>query len=474
MGVKKNFGYNLVLTFCNYLFPLITYPYISRVLGVELIGACSFVDSIINYFILFSMLGVGSYGVREISRCGDDHQRRTTVFSSLVSINALLSTVAIAALVVCTFTIPQLNSYKEFLGIGLVKLIFNIFLIEWFFQGIEQFKYITIRSVIIRALYVLAILLFVNNKEDVYIYYGLTTAIVVLNSIINWNYSRKFIRFSIRSINLKLILVPVLTFGYYRLLTSMYTTFNTTFLGFSSGDVEVGYFSTATKLYSIIMGVFSAFTTVMVPRVSSMLAKKDMDGIQRVADQTFEILFLLGVPMIIFCQFFAPQIIYLIAGAGYEGAVLPFRIVILLLIIIGMEQIVIQQFLMASDSNKSIVCVSTVGAVTGILLNVLLTPHIGAVGSAVSWCISEVAVLIVGVILMRRHVRVAICWKRLVMILLGGIAYILLMYAIILFMSSWAAMAVSALCVFGLFLLLSVKVYKNRLVSDMLSKLIRR
>lgn len=247
MGVKKNFGYNLILTFCNYLFPLITYPYISRVLGVELIGTCSFVDSIVNYFILFSTLGVGSYGVREISRCGDDRERRNAVFSSLVTLNALFSILAVAVLVICTFTLPQLAEYKEFLGIGIIKLIFNLFLIEWFFQGIEQFKYITIRSVIIRAIYVMAILLFVKSKEDVYLYYGMTSAIVVINSIINWNYSRKFRSFSLKSVDLRLFIAPVITFGYYRLLTSMYTTFNTTFLGFSSGDVEVGYFSTATN-----------------------------------------------------------------------------------------------------------------------------------------------------------------------------------------------------------------------------------
>lgn len=474
MGVKKNFGYNLILTFCNYLFPLITYPYISRVLGVELIGTCSFVDSIVNYFILFSTLGVGSYGVREISRCGDDRERRNAVFSSLVTLNALFSILAVAVLVICTFTLPQLAEYKEFLGIGIIKLIFNLFLIEWFFQGIEQFKYITIRSVIIRAIYVMAILLFVKSKEDVYLYYGMTSAIVVINSIINWNYSRKFRSFSLKSVDLRLFIAPVITFGYYRLLTSMYTTFNTTFLGFSSGDVEVGYFSTATKLYSIIMGVFSAFTTVMVPRVSSMLAKKDFDGVQKVADKTFEVLYLVGVPIIIFCQFFAPQIIYLIAGNGFEGAITPFRIVIFLLLIIGMEQIVIQQFLMASNSKRSIVYVSTVGAVTGILLNFLITPRIGAIGSAISWCISEVMVLAVGIALMTKHLSVAINWRHLLKIAAGGAVYVALAGILYMTLSPWVAMAASMAVMAAAFIFLSVKIHKSAVVTDMLSKFLKR
>ena len=171
MGVKKNFGYNLILTFCNYLFPLLTYPYVSRVLGVTNIGICNFVDSIINYFILFSMLGVGSYGVREIARCKENVEKRNEVFSSLFIINTIMTIVSIIVLLLCTFLIPQMTAYKDFIGVGLLKVLFNLFLIEWFFQGIQQFKYITIRSVIVRCIYVFSVFLFVKTQQDTLIYY---------------------------------------------------------------------------------------------------------------------------------------------------------------------------------------------------------------------------------------------------------------------------------------------------------------
>lgn len=408
MGVKKNFGYNLILTFCNYLFPLLTYPYVSRVLGVSNIGVCNFVDSIINYFILFSMLGVGSYGVREIARCKDNVERRNEVFSNLFVINAIMTVVSIAVLMLCTFLVPQMLPYKDFLGVGLLKVIFNLFLIEWFFQGIQQFKYITIRSVVVRSIYVISVFVLVKTSEDTLIYYILTSLTIVINSVFNWSYSRGFKNFSLNNIHLSLYIKPILVFGYYRILTSMYTTFNTTFLGFSNGEIEVGYFSTATKLYGIIMAVFTAFTTVMIPHVSQLLQEGNKEKIQDILNKTMSVLVFISVPMIVLCELLAPWIIYIIAGPGYEGAIIPFRIVICLLLIIGMEQIIIQQFLMASNSNKSIFQVSTYGAIVGIGLNCLLTPQLGAIGSSIAWCCSEVVVLIVAHKLIKEYMGLTI------------------------------------------------------------------
>ena len=405
-SVKKNFAYNLLLTLSKYLFPLITYPYVSRVLGVTNIGICNFVDSLIDYFVLFSMLGVGSFGVREIARCKGDLDRRNKTFSSLVAMNFIGTIVAVVVLVVCTLYVPRLQEYRDFLWIGLVKLFFSLFLIEWLFEGLQEFKYITLRTIAVRTLYVISIFVFVHTPDDTVVYYALTVGTVFFNALLNWNYSKKFRKFIFSQINFRIFILPVLVFGYYRLLTYMYTTFNMVFLGFSSGDKEVGYFATATKMYSILMGVFTAFTNVMVPKVSELLSDGNRDKIQKIADDTFNVLTIVSLPVIIISLFCADEIIFIIAGAGYEGAILPFRIVIFLLLVIGMEQIVIQQFLMASTSNKSIFMVSTVGAVVGLLGNIILTTRLGAVGSALSWGVSELSVLMVGIYLVKKMMSI--------------------------------------------------------------------
>ena len=151
------------------------------------------------------------------------------------------------------------------------------------------------------------------------------------------------------------------------------------------------------------MGFFTAFTTVMVPHVSQIIQDGNKEKLQGILNSTISVLLLVSVPMILACELLAPWIINIIAGPGYEGAIIPFRIVICLLLVIGMEQIIIQQFLMSNNSNKSVFQVSTCGAIVAITLNFLITPQLGAIGSSIAWGCSEVAVLITGVYLMKKN-----------------------------------------------------------------------
>ncbi|MBR5476305.1 MAG: flippase [Bacteroidaceae bacterium] len=465
MGIKKNFGYNLILTLCNYIFPMITFPYVSRVILADNIGVCGFVDGIINFFLQFAVLGIGSYGVREIARCGNDVEKRSKIFSNLIFINIILTTIAVVVLVALTLKVDRLQSYREFLGVGLIKIIFNAFLIEWFFQGIEQFKFITIRSVAVNFCYVICVLLFVKDGGDTIVYYFLTSVVVVFNALFNWITRRKYCKLSFRNLAPKPYLKPIFTFGYYRILTSMYTTFNVIFLGLVSGDTQAGYFTASTKLYTIIMAVFTAFTTVMIPRVSSMLQSKEYGKLQNVANDTFDILVFVSLPVIFFGMFFAPQIIELVAGAGYEGAITPFRITISLLLIIGMEQIVIQQFLMASTNISSILWLSTIGAVTGIVVNILFTPECGAIGSAIAWSLSEIVVLMFGVSMMKKYTSLKVNVAKILTSLVKCTPYLLLDIIIFIalpeYIEMWVALILNAL----LFVVLNLFVYKNEVVS---------
>lgn len=407
-SVKKNFAWNLILTCSGYVLPLITYPYISRVLGVGNIGICGYVDSIIDYLILFSALGVGSLGVREIARVKEDANQLREVFSSLLFFNTAMTILSCLVLVILAFTVPRLYEIREYVFIGLVKLISNAFLIEWFFKGLQDFRFITIRSLSIRVLYVFAVFAFIHTSNDVWIYYLLNSLMVLINSVVNYYYSRRFTRFSFGDIHLRKYISRILGFGYYLILTSLYTSFNTLFLGSVCPNEEVGYYVTATKLYTILMSVISAFTAVMVPKVAELLSSGKNEELQHIADSIFPILVCLSLPLIFFCQFFAQEIILLISGPGYEGAITPFRIIIMLVLIIGMEQIVISQFLMAADKAKPVSLLASLGAIVGLSINFLLTPKIGAIGSAVSWGISESVVLIAAIYTLPKYISIKI------------------------------------------------------------------
>lgn len=391
--IKKNFLYSSALTVSGYIFPFITYPYVSRVLGVNNIGICNFVDSIINYFILFSMLGISVLGVREIAKANGDFVRLSRTFSELLGLNAIFVVISLIVLCISIFLVPQLYVYKSLMFIGVLKLVFNFLQVEWFFQGIENFKYVTFRGLSIKILYVFLVFIFIRDSSDYPIYYLLTVLIIVLSALINIIYSRKFAKFSWRKFSFRHYIRPFCILGIYALLTSMYTTFNVAYLGFTSNEVEVGYYTTATKLYTILLALFTAFTSVMIPRMSSLVAENKMEEFKKLSQKSSNILFGFSIPLIIYASVYAPYIINLIAGMGYEGAILPMRIILPLVLVIGYEQILICHILMPLKKDKAVLMNSVLGASVGIIFNILLVSHWGSVGSSIVWLLSEIIVL---------------------------------------------------------------------------------
>ena len=143
MSLKGNFVYSTIITISNYLFPMIVFPYVSRTLGLENVGICNFIDSIVTYFVFFSMMGIMTMGIREVAASREDRQRRSIVFSTLLVLNGLFTLLAIIGLGFFTFYVDAVADYRNMMYIGMFKLAWNFLLIEWFYQGLEEFKYIT-------------------------------------------------------------------------------------------------------------------------------------------------------------------------------------------------------------------------------------------------------------------------------------------------------------------------------------------
>ena len=405
-SLKKNIFYSGILTTANYIFPLITYPYVSRILGVDNIGICNFVDSIIHYFLIFSALGIGTVGIREIAKNKGDKERLQKTFSQLFTINTITTSIAVILLLVAMHTVPKLQENYELMWIGVLKLVFNYLLIEWLFKGLEDFKYVTNRTILVRCLYVLSVFIFVKNTEDLNVYYFLTSATVVVNAIINLLYARRVVQFKFCFSSLKGFSKSVGILGVYNILTSMYTTFNVAYLGFVSSDTQVGYYTTSTKIHTIILMVFTAVTNVMMPRIASILSEKRYDEYKLLIRKSIYILFIFAVPCIILIELLAPLIINIIAGAGYEGAILPLRIIAPLVLIIGIEQILVTQSLMPMGKDKYILFNSIIGALVGVLSNILIVPSLQSVGSAIAWLSSEFAVMLSAYYFLRK------AWKQ--------------------------------------------------------------
>lgn len=393
MSIKRNFMFNSLLTASGYVFTLLTYPYISRVLGLSNVGIVNFVDGLINYFILFAMMGVGTVGIREVAINKNDRNELSKTFSGVITLNTISTLIAIAVLLTAMYTVPTLYPYRDLLYIGVCKLLFNILLVEWFFTGLEDFAYITKRTIAIKFLYVASVFLLVREASDYKIYYLLCVLTVIVNGLVNIVYCRKFISFTLKGITIRPYLSTFFSIGFYVIIGSMYTSFNVAWLGFVSNTDEVGYYTTATKLHTIILALLTAFQNVMFPRVTALLAEGKTEEYEEKLNLATDSLLAFSFPIIITAIIFAPNILHFLVGDGYEGSYLPFRIIMPLIFVIGYGQITCIQILMAMKKDKNLLINSSIGAFIGLTLNILIVSELGAVGSSLVWLISELSIM---------------------------------------------------------------------------------
>lgn len=409
-SIKKNFAYKSALTLSTYVMSFITFPYVSRVLGVERLGLVNFVDNTVNYFLLFATLGVGLLGVREIAGAKNDVEQQSKIFSNILGMNLLFTILTLAAYVAAIFLVPRFHQSSELFFIGTAKILFTAFLVEWFFTGIENFKYITIRSLLVKLLYVLAVFLFVKTSDDYKLYFILTVGVVVVNATINMVYVQKFVSISFADLFMGKYIKQNMVLGIYTIMTSMYITFNVMFLGLVSNDTEVGYYTTAFKLYSVILGFFTAFTNVMLPRMSSLLANGEKDRFNDLIAKSFSAMFTFIIPLVLCSMVMAPQIIYVLSGPGYEGAILPMRIIMPAAIFVGIAQVLAVQVIMPMKHDKVLLVASAIGAVTSLAINFSLVNHLQSIGTAISLSCAEVSVTVTYiyfVIIRKKIVRIS-------------------------------------------------------------------
>lgn len=430
MSLKKNILYSGFLTTSLYVFQFITYPYVARVLGVTNIGICNFVQSIVQYFSLFSMLGISTLGVREIAKCNGDKAKLNATFSQLFTLNLCFTIAVLIVYVTVIETVQSLIPYRKLLYIGATQILFSTFSVEWLFRGLEEFRYITIRTLFVRAAYVVSIFLFVRNSDDYVTYFIIYTGMIVTNGLINWRFGMRFVKYSFQGINaIKQHLKPLLFLGSQLILTSFYTTFNTMFLGLLCGDTQVGYYTTATKIENIILSLYSALTLVMMPRMSAVIEGSDKVGVSRLLNTSFGILTAFVFPCLVFSEFYAEQLVGIVAGPGYEGAIFPMRLVMPVMLIVGLEQIFIVQLLMPGRNDREVFINALIGAICGVGLNLLFVSDMACIGSALSWGLSEFAVLLSAIYYAKKrypHIKLDIkitrhilCFFPLTLVLMG-------------------------------------------------------
>ncbi|SEL59305.1 flippase [Parapedobacter koreensis] len=392
--IKKNAAYNIVLAVSQLLFPIFIFPYVSRILGPGGMGSIGFVESFTQYFVMMAALGIPVYGVREIAKYKHDYTIRSKIFSEIILIHSLATVVLTIVYILIFMTIGELNAYRRLFTISVGIMIVQVFTMEWLFQGVEQFKLITIRGVFSKLLSIILIYLFVNEANDVTIYYFIVFFGGLASMLINIYYARNIITLTFFNLKLKRHLKPMLFIFSFSLVIHVYTVFDTVILGFIKDDVEVGYYSTSIKLSRLIITVLTAVTMVMIPQLSKQFHEQNHGQIKALLTKSFSYVSLFSIPIVTGLMLYAGEIIILFAGNEFMPATYALQIIAPTVAVIGYSNIFGMQILNPSNNERLFFKAAVTGMIVSLIANFTLVPRFGYIGSSIAAFVAEFIVLI--------------------------------------------------------------------------------
>ena len=383
-SLKKNGIYNVLKTCSSILFPLITFPYISRVLQPESLGRLRFSSSFVEYFSLISMLGLGTYAIRECSAVKENKEELNIVASQLMSINIITTVIAYILLFIALLFWKKLDSYRFLIILYSLKLIFASLGADWLNSAMEDFGYITLRTVAFQFIALILMFSFVKTKED-YIFYAIISLISSTGaSILNIWYRRKYCNISFTfNIPWKKHLSPILYLFVMHLSVIIFNNTDITMLGIFKGDKEVGLYSTAHKIMVLAAHVVQSIIVVLIPRLSGLFANKDYARINVLLRKLLSFNIMLGLPITIGIILTAKDIMAVVGGGRFIEAAPILQIMVLCFAfsLVG-GSFLGNAILIPTKQEKYYMIVCLITAFCNIILNYIFIPSYGAIAAA--------------------------------------------------------------------------------------------
>lgn len=395
-SLKLNFIMNALLTMSSFIFPLITFPYVSRILLPEGTGKVSFATSLISYFSMFAQLGIPTYGIRACAKVRDDKEELTRTTQELVIINFVMSVISYTALAVALMLVPRLREERALYIIVSLTIAFNVIGMEWMYKALEQYTYITIRSIIFKFVALIVMFVFVHQKSD-YIFYGAITILAASGSnIFNFINAHKFIDMRpVGKYHFKRHFKPIAVFFAMSCATTIYTHLDTVMLGFMTTDADVGYYNAAVKIKTILVSIVTSLGVVLLPRASYYIEHKMIDEFYRIAHKAINFVFLIALPMMLYFMIFAKEGIFFLSGSAYEKSILPMQVIMPTLLFIGLTNVMGIQMLVPLGKEKIVLYSEIAGAVVDLIVNFALIPRYASVGAAIGTLAAEIVVWVV-------------------------------------------------------------------------------
>lgn len=390
-SIAKNYLYNLTYQILILILPLITTPYLSRVLGAEGIGIYSYTYTIVTYFVLFGSLGVALYGQREIAYAQDNKEKRKKVFLELVIFRFI--TIAIALCIYYYFFI-KIGEYSVYYKILLFELIAGAFDISWFFQGLEDFKKTVIRNVLVRVISVALIFIMVKTQSDLVTYMYIYSLADLIGNLSLWVYLPKYFKgVKVKNINIVSQIPAIVLLFVPQITNKLYNMLDTTMLGvLVENKAETGYYEQSQKVIRLLLTIVTSLGTVMIPRMANMFANGEKDKINYYMKKSFSFVFLLSFPMIFGIISISKAFVPIFFGTGYGKAATLISIISPIILLMGVANVIGTQYLLPTKRQKEYTISVGVGVVANFVLNYILIKLYNSIGACIATVISQLIV----------------------------------------------------------------------------------
>lgn len=387
---------NSILTMSSFIFPLVTFPYISRILLPVGTGKVSFATSLISYFTMFAQLGIPTYGIRACARVRDDREKLMQTAHELLMINIVTCTISYLALAFTLLFIPRFREERLLYIIISTSILLQSLGMEWLYKAVEQYAYITIRSIAFKFIALIAMFLLIHEQKDYVIYGGITVLAGSGSYVCNFINARKVIDLKpVGHYHIKKHLKAVGVFFAMACATTVYTHLDTIMLGIMTSDADVGYYNAAVKIRTVLLSIITSVGTVLLPRVSYYYEQGLKDEFRKVCKKALHLILLMAVPLTVFFVMYAREGIYFLSGSAYENSIIPMQIIMPTILLVGITNVTGIQILIPQGRENIVLYSEIAGAITDLILNMILIPKYASAGAALGTLAAEVSVLLI-------------------------------------------------------------------------------
>lgn len=419
-SITKNYIYNLTYQILILILPLITTPYISRVLGAENIGIYSYTISITTYFILFGSLGVAMYGQREIAYLQGNRVKYSKTFWEIVILRFITMLIS---MLVFYITFVRSNQYSIYYAILLLELLASCFDISWFFQGLEEFKRTVLRNTVVKIISIISIFVFVKTENDLSKYLWIYVLSTLIGNGSLWAYLPKYLeKVKIKDFNIIYHIKPTIALFIPQIAIQVYTVLDKVMIGsIIINKSEVGYYEQSQKIIKMLLTIVTSLGTVMIPRMANTYINKDKKKLKEYMYRSFNFVFVLAFPIIFGIIAISNYFVPVFFGEGYDKVSILLCILTPIILAIGLSNAIGTQYLLPTKKQKEFTVSVILGAIINFIINILLINRYGAIGASIGTIIAEICVTGIQFVFIHKEFNVKSIFKMSINYLISAI-----------------------------------------------------